>query len=88
MMTPQVLRNGSIDPQTCLSDRQASFVIVMGRLRPGTTLADASAQMAVLSTQLRRDAALDAVAQELEGRSDLAVAVRRADLHAAGGHRA
>jgi len=66
MMTPQVLRNGGIDPQNVLSDRQASFVIVMGRLRPGTARADASAQMTVLSSQLRRDTALDTVAQELE----------------------
>jgi predicted permease len=66
MMTPHVLRSGGIDPQRVLSDRQASFVIVMGRLRPGTARAAASAQMAVLSPQLRRDTALDTVAQELE----------------------
>jgi predicted permease len=66
MMTPQVLRSGGIDPQSVLSDRQASFVIVAGRLRPGTTRADASAQMTVLSSQLHRDTALDTVAQELE----------------------
>jgi predicted permease len=65
MMTPQVLRSGSRDPQSVLSDRQATFVIVMGRLRPGTTRADASAQMTVLSSQLRRDTVLDAVTQEL-----------------------
>ena len=66
MMTPQVLRSGGIDPQTVLSDRQAGFVTVMGRLRPGTARADASAQMTVLSSQLRRDTALEAVARELE----------------------
>jgi macrolide transport system ATP-binding/permease protein len=66
MMTPLVLRSAGIDPQRVLSDRHASFVIVMGRLRPGTARADASAQMTVLSSQLRRDTALDTVAQELE----------------------
>ena len=66
MMTPQVLRSGGIDPQKVLSDRQAGFVIVMGRLRPGTAHAEASAQMTVLSSQLRRDRALDTVAMELE----------------------
>jgi len=66
MMTPQVLRSGSVDPQHALSDAQTSFVIVMGHLRPGTTRADASAQMAVLSSQLRRDTAIDTIAQDLE----------------------
>ena len=66
MMTPQVLRSGSVNPQNALSDAQTSFVIVMGRLRPGTTRADASTQMAVLSSQLRRDTAIDTVAQDLE----------------------
>ena len=65
MMTPQLLRSGGIDPQTVLFDRQASFVIVMGRLRPGTARADASAQMTVLSSQRRRDTGLDTAAQAL-----------------------
>ena len=68
--------------------RGASFVIVMGRLRPGTTRADASAQMAVLSSQLRARHGHRHGRPGARGRSDLAVAVRRADLHAAGGHRA
>jgi predicted permease len=66
MMTPQVLRSGSVDPQSVLSDRRASLLIVMGRLRPGTARADASAQMRVLSSHMRRDSALDTVAEELE----------------------
>jgi predicted permease len=64
MMTPQLLRTTS-DPQKALSDSQVSFVQVLGRLRPGTTRAEASSQMAVLSTQLRGDATIDAVAQQL-----------------------
>ena len=64
MMLPQILRTAIITPQA-LSDRQLAAVVVMGRLRPGTTRADASSQMAALSSQLRRDAAIDAVAQDL-----------------------
>ena len=88
MMTPQVVRSGSVDPQKALSDTQAGLVIVMGRLRPGTSRAEASAQMAVLSAQLRRDTGHRHGRPGARSRSDLAVTVRRADLHAAGGHRA
>jgi len=66
MMTPQVLRSGGLDPQKVLSDPQVSFVVVMGHLRQGTTRADASTEMAVLSSRLRRDAAIDTVAQDLK----------------------
>ena len=65
MMTPQVVRSGTIDPQKALSDTQANMVIAMGRLRPGISRSEASAQMAVLSAQLRRDRDIDAVAHQL-----------------------
>lgn len=65
MMTPQLLRSGTRDSQTVLSDSRDGFVQVLGFLRPGTTRAEASAQMDVLSTEVRRDAPIDAVAQHL-----------------------
>ena len=65
MMTPQVVRSGTIDPQKALSDTQANMVIAMGRLRPGISRSEASAQMAVLSAQLRRDRDIGAVAHQL-----------------------
>jgi predicted permease len=64
MMMPQILRAATITPQKALSDRQVAGVVVMGRLRPGATRAEASAQMAARSSQLRRDATIDAVAQD------------------------
>ena len=65
MMAPQI-GEGTQDPRTILTDKQANFLIVQGRLRPGTTLADASAQLAVLRTQLRADAKIDAAAHQLK----------------------
>jgi predicted permease len=65
MMAPQVGLSWARDPRTQLSDKQANFLIVQGRLRPGTTLAEASAQLAVLSTQLQADATVDAAAYKL-----------------------
>ncbi len=65
MMAPQIGK-GTRDPRTMLTDKQANFLIVQGRLRPGMTLADASAQLAVLSTQLRADANIDAAAHQLK----------------------
>ncbi len=87
MMAPQI---GKRDAQTRArysTDKQANFLIVQGRLRPGATLADASAQLAVLSDAIagrREDRCGRAPAQ---GHPDLAIAVWRANLHAAGGRR-
>ncbi len=44
-----------------LEDRHDGFLMVLGRLRPGVTLDAAAAHVAVLSSQLKRDAEVDAV---------------------------
>ena len=87
MMTPQVVRSATIDPQKVLSDTQAAMVIAMGRLRPGTSRSagvspDGGAVGAIAARKGDRHCRSGA-----DRCSDLAVAVRRADLHAARGDR-
>jgi predicted permease len=48
-----------------LSDRRASFLTVLGRLRPGVTLATARAQLSTLSSELRHEAPLSEVDHNL-----------------------
>ena len=65
MMAPQVgLSMPSAGPDI-LDDKDAMFLMVLGRLRPGQTLASAAAQMSLLSTQLRREAAVTTVDRDV-----------------------
>ena len=65
MMAPQVgLSMPSAGPDV-LEDKDAMFLMVLGRLRPGQTLASAGAQMSLLSNQLKRVAAVTAVERDV-----------------------
>ena len=64
-MAPQVgLSTPSAGPDI-LDDKDAMFLMVLGRLRPGQTLAGAGAQMSLLSNQLKREAAVTAVERDV-----------------------
>ena len=85
MMTPQVLRTSAFDPRTALSDKDAALVIVMGRLKSGYLTgrghgADGGPLGAAAARQSHRHRR-----SRTDGCSDLALAIWRADLHAACG---
>jgi len=65
MMAPQVGLSVPAAGPDILDDKDATFLMVLGRLRPGQTLASAGAQMSLLSNQLKRDAAVRAVERDV-----------------------
>ena len=65
MMAPQVGLSTPSAGSDILDDKDAMFLMVLGRLRPGQTLASAAAQMSLLSNQLKRDAALTSVERDV-----------------------
>jgi predicted permease len=65
MMAPQVGLSTPSAGSDILEDKDAMFLMVLGRLRPGQTLASAAAQMSLLSNQLKGDAALTSVERDV-----------------------
>jgi macrolide transport system ATP-binding/permease protein len=66
MMAPQVgLSMPSAGPDV-LDDRDAMFLMVLGRLTHGRTLASAGSEMSLLSSQLRREASATAIERDVK----------------------
>jgi macrolide transport system ATP-binding/permease protein len=60
MMVQEIGLTSPVHTNGLLSNRDATFLMVLGRPRPGTSLAAAASQVAVLSEQLKRDRPLSA----------------------------
>jgi predicted permease len=66
MMTPQIGLSGLSAGPDVLDDRQATFLMVLGRLAPGHTLASAGAEISLLSRQLKDEAAATAIEHDVK----------------------
>jgi putative ABC transport system permease protein len=66
MMAPQIGLSTPSVGDDILDDRDAMFLMVLGRLRPGQTLASAGAEMSLLSSQLTREATAASLERDLK----------------------
>jgi predicted permease len=65
MMAPQVGLSMPAAGPDVLDDKDAMFLMVLGRLTPGQTLASAGSEMSLLSSQLRREASATAIERDV-----------------------
>lgn len=66
MMAQEIGLTLPVDTSNLLSNRQAAFLMVMGRPRPGTSLAAAASEISVLSDQLKRDRPVASMARDIK----------------------
>jgi predicted permease len=65
MMVSQIGLQVPVDSTGLLSNRDAAFLMVLGRPRPGTSLDSAAAHVAVLSEQLKRERAVSSLDRDV-----------------------